>query len=157
MATNPTTTITTFVETDTIDLSFPSMEALQHLLQVKLTPTNYLLWKNQLKPLINCFKLNVFIHLTIKPPLPTFIDNELVTQIRRVQLGIEKTNFSRVRFYHRCLSNLNIIGFQKSGSRVGCFLIDIRCSNESSVGSTSHSTTKYKKEWFTCHNLSSTN
>lgn len=34
---------------NSVESSFPTMGSLQHLLQVKLTPTNYLLWRNQLK------------------------------------------------------------------------------------------------------------
>lgn len=49
-----------------MEFATSSMGALQHLLHVKLTPSNYLVWKNQLDPLINCFKLVKFIKPSLK-------------------------------------------------------------------------------------------
>lgn len=51
-----------------MDLGSPSMGALQHLMSIKLTTTNYVLWKNQMEPLINYFELSSFIDLEAKVP-----------------------------------------------------------------------------------------
>lgn len=51
-----------------------SMGMLQYLLHMKLNPTNYLMWKNQLELLINCFELIAFIDPFITPPSTTIFD-----------------------------------------------------------------------------------
>lgn len=55
-----------------VDLSTPLMGAFQHLLSVKLTPTNYILWQNQMEPLINCFDLKQLIDPATVAPAATF-------------------------------------------------------------------------------------
>lgn len=45
-------------------MSFTTLLSLHHLLQVKFTPTNYLVWKNQFDSILNCFDLHSLIDPT---------------------------------------------------------------------------------------------
>lgn len=93
------------------------IRVLRHFLQVKLTSANYLLWKNQHKPLINCFELNTFIDSTIKPPLPTYINKDMIKQSNPAYLIWYRKNqllksWILSSLYFECIPNS--IGLQTS-------------------------------------------
>lgn len=64
---------TTSQESTIPDLLYgtPSCGSIQNFLNIKLTSTNYLFWKMQFTPLINCFCLQSFIDKTLTPPTPS--------------------------------------------------------------------------------------
>lgn len=49
----------------------PSLGSIQHLLHIKLTTTNYLVWKTQFLPILNCFSLQSFIDPAVPSPTPS--------------------------------------------------------------------------------------
>jgi len=49
----------------------PSFGQIQHLLHIKLTPTNYIVWKMQFVPILNCFSLQALIDPAVPSPTPS--------------------------------------------------------------------------------------
>lgn len=133
----------------------PSMGALQHLLHVKLTHTNYLMWRNQLGPLINCFKINSLIDPSIKPSSEFFVDKECSCCV------VPNSEFMQWRKkdpsvvfvcggdpkHHRFT---NVIG-SMGGSSVGLW-----CIHKSEVGPTQHPTAEFQEKRLACSCVSST-
>ncbi|KAI3859827.1 hypothetical protein MKW92_048353 [Papaver armeniacum] len=56
--------------------SFPNLTKITHLISVKLSDSNYLIWRTQLNPLIRGYRLKEFVDGTHPCPPPTLTDGK---------------------------------------------------------------------------------
>lgn len=89
-----------------INLGTPSMGALQHLLTVKLNPSNYIMWRNQMDPHNNCFDMKKFIDPVAVVPVATIMakDRKESMTTHRSQFGSKKISYSRAGSCYHCPS-----------------------------------------------------